>query len=104
MEEEVNSHTKMENEVKKDNKQITILTKGAWRYLKKELNMKLGKEYTPNLFKKKSNQLEGKWNDLTSLLKMETELGDKSSTRRIIAINDQWNKLCEVCFNFFFVM
>ncbi|KAG4946031.1 hypothetical protein JHK87_042038 [Glycine soja] len=85
----------MENEVKKDNKQITILTKGAWRYLKKELNMKLGKEYTPDLFKKKSNQLKGKWNDLTSLLKMETGLGDKSSTRRIIAINDQWNKLCE---------
>ncbi|KAK7251974.1 hypothetical protein RIF29_35615 [Crotalaria pallida] len=85
----------MEEEVKKGNRQTTTLTKAAWRHIKEELKRSFRKEYTPNQFKNKFNQLRGRYKDFSALLKAETGLGYNSSNGQIIATDDQWKKICE---------
>jgi len=63
------------------------------------MNSFFGKEYTKDQFKNKFNQLKGKCKDFTNLIKMETRLGYNSTTEQIVTIDDEWKKLCEVCFN-----
>ena len=64
---------------------------------------KIGKKYTKDQFKNKFNQLRRKWKDFTNLIKMEISLGYNSTNGQIIATDDEWKKLCEVCLIQFYV-
>lgn len=79
----------MEEEVKKGNRQTTTLTKLAWKHIREALKAKFGKEYSMEQFKNNFNQLRGRWKHFTNLIKIETGLGYNSTTKQIIASDEE---------------